>query len=261
MLKVAIGGASGHMGQMLINGIAESQDLELVGAFCHKEELNGQPVEKAPSVSFCSDIQQLKECGAQVFIDFSRPDGTIVALPICKELGIPVVIGTTSFTPEQREVIAQTAHFIPVVLGANMSTGVNVAMNILSKMARALPDYDCEIVEMHHSRKVDAPSGTAIEMGRVVAEARGEKFEDVAVLAREGHTGPRKKGSIGFAALRGGDVVGDHRVIFAGKGERIEIAHLSSSREGYAQGALTAARFLQGKEPRLYSMFDVLGLK
>lgn len=261
MIKVAIGGASGHMGKMLINGIAESQDMELVGAFCHKEDLNGQPVENYPNVHYCSDIQQLNFCGAQVFIDFSRPEGTIACLPICKDMGIPIVIGTTGFTTEQKEVISETAHSIPVVLGANMSTGVNVAMCLLARMARALPDYDCEIVEMHHSRKVDAPSGTAIEMGRVVAEARGEKFEDVAVLAREGHTGPRKKGSIGFAALRGGDVVGDHRVIFAGKGERIELAHLSSSREGYAQGALTAGRFLLGKQPGLYSMFDVLGIK
>ena len=143
----------------------------------------------------------------------------------------------------------------------NMSTGVNVTNKLLAQAAKLLKDYDCEIVEMHHSRKVDAPSGTAIAMGKVIAEARGQNFEDVAVWARQGHTGPRVPSSIGFAALRGGDVVGDHQVIFAGPGERIVISHLSSSRAGYAEGSVKAAQYVVNQKPGLYSMDDVLGLK
>lgn len=172
-----------------------------------------------------------------------------------------MVIGTTGLNAEQKQKLEEASKVIPIVFAPNMSTGVNVTNKLLAQAAKLLKDYDCEIVEMHHSRKVDAPSGTAIAMGKVIAEARGQNFEDVAVWARQGHTGPRVPGSIGFAALRGGDVVGDHQVIFAGPGERIVISHLSSSRAGYAEGSVKAAQYVVNQKPGLYSMDDVLGLK
>ncbi len=168
---------------------------------------------------------------------------------------------TTGLNAKQKQKLEEASKVIPIVFAPNMSTGVNVTNKLLAQAAKLLKDYDCEIVEMHHSRKVDAPSGTAIAMGKVIAEARGQNFEDVAVWARQGHTGPRVPGSIGFAALRGGDVVGDHQVIFAGPGERIVISHLSSSRAGYAEGSVKAAQYVVNQKPGLYSMDDVLGLK
>ncbi len=175
-------------------------------------------------------------------------------LDICKDAGIAMVIGTTGLNAEQKQKLEEASKVIPIVFAPNMSTGVN---KLLAQAAKLLKDYDCEIVEMHHSRKVDAPSGTAIAMGKVIAEARGQNFEDVAVWARQGHTGRRVPGSIGFAALRGGD----HQVIFAGPGERIVISHLSSSRAGYAEGSVKAAQYVVNQKPGLYSMDDVLGLK
>ena len=174
--------------------------------------------------------------------------------------GIGMVIVTTGLDAEGKAAIEEAAKVIPIVFSPNMSVGVNVTYKLLELAAKLLKDYDAEIFEMHHNRKVDAPSGTAIAMGKAIADARGQNFEEVAVWARQGHTGPRVPGSIGFAALRGGDVVGDHQVTFAGSGERIVISHLSSSRAGYAQGAVKAALWEAEKKPGLYSMSDVLGL-
>lgn len=266
MIKVAISGASGKMGRLLIETALNLPQFELVAALDHETSKSigtdaGAFLGQDTGVTITADIGILKTSGAQVLIDFTRPEGTLSYLPACVEDKIALVIGTTGFDTEQKNLISKAAESIPVTLAPNMSTGVNVTFKLLAEAARLLPDYDCEILEMHHSRKVDAPSGTAVEMGRVIAEARGQKLEDVATWARHGHTGPRVKGTIGFAVLRGGDVVGDHRVIFAGKGERIEIAHLSASREGYANGAFKAAEFLMGKSAGMYSMADVLGLK
>ncbi len=196
-----------------------------------------------------------------MLIDFTRPEGTLAHLAVCRELGVNAVVGTTGFSPAQKAEIAGHAEQIAIVMAPNMSVGVNVVMKLLEVAARALDEsYDIEIVETHHRLKVDAPSGTALQMGEVVAAARGTTLEADAVHARHGDTGARRSGSIGFASLRGGDIVGDHTVLFAGGGERIEITHRSSSRANYAQGSLRAARFLAGRKAGLYGMAQVLGL-
>jgi 4-hydroxy-tetrahydrodipicolinate reductase len=199
--------------------------------------------------------------GCDVLIDFTRPEGTLAHLAMCRQLGVKAVVGTTGFTEDQKATITQAANGIAVMMAPNMSVGVNVTLRLLQMAAQALPTgYDIEIIEAHHRHKVDAPSGTALKMGEVIAAATGRSLKDCAVYAREGLTGERDPSTIGFSAIRGGDIVGDHTVLFAGTGERIEITHKSSSRATYAQGSLRAARFLRGKAHGLYDMFDVLGL-
>jgi 4-hydroxy-tetrahydrodipicolinate reductase len=176
--------------------------------------------------------------------------------------GVNAVIGTTGFSDAQKAEIAEAAKSIAIVMAPNMSVGVNVTLKLLEMAAKALSTgYDIEIIEAHHRHKVDAPSGTALKMGEVIADALGRDLKDCAVYAREGVTGERDPSSIGFATIRGGDIVGDHTVLFAGTGERIEVTHKSSSRATYAQGSLRAVRFLAGKPAGLYDMFDVLGLR
>ena len=196
-----------------------------------------------------------------MLIDFTRPDGTMAHLALCRELGVNAVIGTTGFSTEQKAQIDVHARHIAIMMAPNMSVGVNVVLRLLDVAARALNEgYDIEIIEAHHRHKVDAPSGTALKMGEVVAAALGRDLKDCAVYAREGVTGERDPSTIGFATIRGGDIVGDHTVLFAGTGERIEISHRSSSRDTYAQGSLRAARFLAGRTNGLFGMNDVLGL-
>jgi 4-hydroxy-tetrahydrodipicolinate reductase len=197
-----------------------------------------------------------------VLIDFTRPEGTLAHLKLCRELGVHAVIGTTGFSDAQKAEIAAIAKDIAIVMAPNMSVGVNVTLKLLEMAAKALSTgYDIEIIEAHHRHKVDAPSGTALKMGEVIAGALGRDLKDCAVYAREGVTGERDPSSIGFATIRGGDIVGDHTVLFAGTGERIEITHKSSSRATYAQGSLRAARFLAQQRQGLFDMFDVLQLK
>jgi 4-hydroxy-tetrahydrodipicolinate reductase len=199
--------------------------------------------------------------GADVLIDFTRPEGTLAHLRVCSAQGVKMVIGTTGFDAAAKREIASAAERISVVMAPNMSVGVNVTLKLLELAARNLREgYDIEIIEAHHKHKVDAPSGTALKMGEVIAQAQGTQLADRAVYAREGHTGERAQAAIGFATVRGGDIVGDHTVLFAGTGERIEITHKSSSRMGYALGSLRAARFLAGKQNGLFDMYDVLGL-
>ncbi len=182
-----------------------------------------------------------------MLIDFTRPEGTLAHLAVCSELGVKAVIGTTGFTEAQKTEIAAYAQRIAIVMAPNMSVGVNVTLKLLEMAAKAMATgYDIEIIEAHHRHKVDAPSGTALKMGEVIAGALGRDLKDCAVYAREGVTGERDPSSIGFATIRGGDIVGDHTVLFAGTGERIEITHKSSSRATYAQGSLRAVRFLCG---------------
>ena len=191
----------------------------------------------------------------------TRPEGTLEHARMCAELGVRMVIGTTGFTEAQKAEIAAAAKRVAIVMAPNMSVGVNVVLKLLDTAARALAQgYDIEIVEAHHRHKVDAPSGTALKMGEVIAEALGRDLKSCAVYGREGVTGERDPSTIGFATVRGGDIVGDHTVLFAGIGERIEIAHKSSSRATYAQGSLRAARFLAGRTSGLFGMDDVLGL-
>ena len=199
---------------------------------------------------------------SRYLIDFTRPEGTLAHLKVCQALGVKVVIGTTGFSEAEKAEIKAIAKDIAIVMAPNMSVGVNVTLKLLEMAAKALATgYDIEIIEAHHRHKVDAPSGTALKMGEVIAGALGRDLKDCAVYAREGVTGERDPSSIGFATIRGGDIVGDHTVLFAGTGERIEVTHKSSSRATYAQGSLRAVRFLAGQQTGLFDMFDVLSLK
>ncbi len=263
---IAIAGASGRMGQMLIDAVRAADDCRLGGALdiatspalgLDAGAFAGQPT----GVLITSDLHQgLRGCDA--LIDFTRPEGTLEHLRVCRELGVSVVIGTTGFTDAQKAEIADASKDIAIMLAPNMSVGVNVTLKLLEMAAKALSTgYDIEIVEAHHRHKVDAPSGTALKMGEVIADALGRDLKECAVYERYGVTGERDPSSIGFATIRGGDIVGDHTVLFAGTGERIEISHKSSSRATYAQGSLRAVRFLAGRKTGLFDMFDVLNLK
>ncbi len=263
--RVAIAGASGRMGRMLIEAVGESGDFELSGAL----DIAGSPSIATDATAFAgqhsgifitADLRQ-GLAGADVLIDFTRPEGSVAHLAVCRELGVNAVIGTTGFSDAQKAAIEAAAKDIAIMIAPNMSVGVNVTLKLLELAARSLATgYDIEIIEAHHRHKVDAPSGTALKMGEVIAQALGRDIKDCAVYAREGVTGERDPSSIGFAAIRGGDIVGDHTVLFAGTGERIEISHKSSSRTAFAQGGLRAARFLAGRKTGLFDMFDVLGL-
>ncbi|MCA1978702.1 MAG: 4-hydroxy-tetrahydrodipicolinate reductase, partial [Thiobacillus sp.] len=200
--------------------------------------------------------------GAQALIDFTRPEATFGYLETCVAAQVPLVIGTTGFDEAGKARIADAARSIPVVFAPNMSVGVNLLMKLAELAAQVLADgYDIEIVEAHHRHKVDAPSGTALGLGQAVARATGRDLASCAVYGREGVTGERDPKTIGFATVRGGDIVGDHTLLFAGIGERVELTHKASSRATFAQGALRAAKWLQGKQPGLYDMRDVLNLK
>ena len=264
-MKIAIAGSSGRMGRMLIEAVLTSGNLRLHGAL----DLPSSPVLGQDAAAFLgrqtgvpitADLDAAL-AGADVLIDFTRPEGTMAHLQACERLGVKAVIGTTGFSDAQKAQIAAHAQRIALVMAPNMSVGVIVVLRLLDVAARALSQgYDIEVVEAHHRHKVDAPSGTALKMGEVLAAALGRDLKDCAVYAREGHTGERDPSTIGFATIRGGDIVGDHTVLFAGTGERIEITHRSSSRAGYAQGSLRAARFLAQRASGLYGMDDVLGL-
>jgi 4-hydroxy-tetrahydrodipicolinate reductase len=265
-LAVAVAGASGRMGRMLIEAVVRADDCRLAGAL----DLPGSPsvgqdaaafLGHTSGVAVTSDLRQ-GLASARVLIDFTRPEGTLAHLALCRELKVAAVVGTTGLEPEQKRQIAQIAEQIPIVMAPNMSAGVNVMLKLLDMAARALgPGYDIEIIEAHHRHKVDAPSGTALKMGEVIADALGRDLKQCAVYGREGVTGERDPSTIGFATIRGGDIVGDHTVLFAGDGERIEISHKSGSRVTYAHGALRAARFLADKPTGLFDMQDVLSLK
>ena len=262
---IAVAGASGRMGHMLIEAITEAQDCRLAGALDLPTSLAvGQDASAwlghASGVKVQGDLREgLKD--SKFLIDFTRPEGTLAHLWVCRELGVKAVIGTTGFTDAQKAEIAEIAKDTAIVMAPNMSVGVNVTLKLLQMAAKALATgYDIEIIEAHHRHKVDAPSGTALKMGEVIADAIGRDLKDCAVYERYGHTGERDPSTIGFSTIRGGDIVGDHTVLFAGTGERIEVTHKSSSRATYAQGSLRAVRFLAGQERGLFDMFDVLGL-
>ncbi|MFN3570671.1 MAG: 4-hydroxy-tetrahydrodipicolinate reductase [Polaromonas sp.] len=263
---IAVAGASGRMGQMLVEAVRASGDCRLTGAL-DVAASPGLGKDAAAFLGHSSGVAITADlaaglAGSQVLIDFTRPEGTMAHLAKCRELGVKLVIGTTGFSDAQKADIAAAAKDIAIVMAPNMSVGVNVTLKLLEMAARALnTGYDIEIIEAHHRHKVDAPSGTALKMGEVIAGALGRELKDCAVYAREGVTGERDPSSIGFATIRGGDIVGDHTVLFAGTGERIEITHKSSSRVTYAQGSLRAARFLAGQQTGLFDMFDVLKLK
>ena len=265
MLRICVAGASGRMGHMLIEAVRATPDCVLGGAL----DIAGSAAIGVDASAFLGHnsgvlIQENLSAGLkgnQVLIDFTRPAGTLAHVSACRTLGVKMVIGTTGFTDAQKDEIRAASHDIAIMMAPNMSVGVNVTLKLLQMAAKALSTgYDIEIIEAHHRHKVDAPSGTALQMGEVIAAAQGRKLKDCAILSREGVTGERDPSSIGFAAIRGGDIVGDHTVLFAGTGERIEISHKSSSRATYAQGSLRAARFLARQKTGLFDMFDVLGI-
>ncbi len=264
--QIAVAGASGRMGHMLIEAIRGADDCALGGAL----DVAGSAAIGLDASAFLGHqsgvvITADLHAGlanARTLIDFTRPEGTLAHLKICRELGVSAVVGTTGFTEAQKLEITAAAKDIAILMAPNMSVGVNVTLKLLEMAAKALSTgYDIEIIEAHHRHKVDAPSGTALKMGEVIAGALGRDLKDCAVYDRYGVTGERDPSSIGFASIRGGDIVGDHTVLFAGDGERIEITHKSASRTTYAQGSLRAVRHLAGKKPGLYDMFDVLGLR
>jgi len=257
-MKVAIAGAAGRMGQALIEAVLADRDLQLAAAL---DAAGSAALGRAAGpVKVGADLGAL--AAADVLVDFTRPEGTLAHLEACLGRGKAMVIGTTGFSEAQKARIAQGAKRIPVVLSPNFAIGVNVVFRLAQTAARALGDaYDVEIVEAHHRHKVDAPSGTALMLGELVAQALGRDLAQVATHGREGDTGERPAKAIGFHSIRGGDIVGEHTVIFAGAGERVEVSVRSQSRMTYAAGALRAAKWLQGRGPGLYDMFDVLGLK
>jgi 4-hydroxy-tetrahydrodipicolinate reductase len=243
-IRFAIAGAGGRMGKTLIEAVQAAPGAELAAAFDV-----GDDIEAALGKADC-------------LIDFTRPEGTLKHMEICRKRGVHMVIGTTGMNTEQKLAIQDASRDIPIVFAPNMAVGVNLVFKLLDTAARILNEgYDVEIVEAHHRHKVDAPSGTALRMGEVVAAALGRDLAECAVYGREGITGERPAPQIGFSTVRGGDIVGDHTVMFIGTGERVEITHKASSRMHFAQGALRAARFLKGRTHGLYDMQDVLGLR
>lgn len=265
-LRIGIHGATGRMGHALIQAVAAAEGARLAAAIApvgtpgyglDAGSMVGLP---AAEISVHHDLAAAI-AGLDVLIDFTRPEGTLAALALCQQQGKALVIGTTGFTPEQKAAIAAAATQIPIVLAANFSIGVNVVLKLLEQAGKLLNEgYDVEIVEAHHRHKVDAPSGTALRMGEAVAVGLGRDLKTCAVYERYGHTGAREAQTIGFSTVRGGDVVGDHSVLFLGDGERVEIAHKATSRMNFARGAVRAAQWLASAKPGLYDMPDVLGL-
>jgi len=264
--KIAIAGSTGRMGRALIEALAQAGDFQLKAAlertdnrFLGKDagELVGAPC----GVQISADLER-SLAGCDVLVDFTRPEATLKHVEICRGLGIRMVIGTTGFTPEQKKLISAASRDVAMVMAPNMSVGVNLTFRLIELAAQVLNEgYDVEIIEAHHRHKVDAPSGTALRMGEVIAQVLGRDLAECAVYGREGVTGERKPATIGFATVRGGDIVGDHTALFAGTGERVEITHRAASRATFALGALRAARFLAGKKSGLFDMQDVLGLR
>jgi len=265
-MKIAIAGSSGRMGRTLIDAVLSDKDLKLSAALevAGSPQLGkdaGEALGSACGVVVSADYAA-GIAAADCLIDFTRPEGSLLHLDACVKAGKKMVIGTTGFSAEGKQRIVDAAQRIAIVFAPNMAVGVNAVFKLAEVAANILGDaYDVEIIEAHHRHKVDAPSGTALKLGEVVAAALGRELDSCAVYGREGDTGERDTKSIGFHSIRGGDIVGEHSVIFAGSGERVEVTVRSHSRATYAFGALRAARFLGGKVSGLYDMQDVLGLK
>jgi 4-hydroxy-tetrahydrodipicolinate reductase len=266
MVNVVIAGSSGRMGHALLEAAVNDPELKLLAALDRADcpqlgkdagELFGAPC----GVRIRADLGAALQRGS-VLVDFTRPEASLAYLEACRKAGAGMVIGTTGFNAAQKEAIAAAAREIPIVFAPNMSVGINLLINLVQAAAKVLAEgYDIEIIEAHHRHKVDAPSGTALRLGEAAAAALGRDLAQCAVYGREGVTGERAPSTIGFATVRGGDVVGDHTVLFAGIGERVELTHKASSRATFALGALRAAKFLAGKKNGLFDMQDVLGLR
>ncbi len=267
MRRIAVMGAAGRMGKVLVQAAQQAPGAGLTAAVDRPgSSLIGVDAGELAGIGrvgvlLVDDLERVVE-DFDVVIDFTHPTVTLKNLEICRKAGKAMVIGTTGFSVEERQKLADAAREIPVVFAANFSVGVNLCLKLLDTAARVLADeVDIEIIEAHHRHKVDAPSGTALRMGEVVAAALGRDLEQVAVYGREGQTGARDRQTIGFATVRAGDIVGDHTVLFAADGERVEITHKASSRLTFARGAVRAALWLEGRAPALYDMQDVLDLR
>lgn len=267
MTRIAVVGVTGRMGLCLIKAAALAEKAELSAA-----------VSRPDSLAIGKDAGELAGIGAvgvkvvdnlasvadrfDVLIDFTRPDASMEYVDICRQAGKKIVIGTTGYNDAQKALIAEAAKEVSIVLAPNMSVGVNLSLKLLEMTAKVMGDYtDIEVIEAHHRHKVDAPSGTALRMGEVVAAVLGRDLKDCAIYGREGHTGERDRKTIGFSTIRAGDIVGEHTVMFADEGERVEITHKATSRMTFANGAVRAAIWLKDKQSGLYDMQDVLGLK
>lgn len=266
MQRIAVMGAAGRMGKTLIEAVSQAEGAQLSAAIDRADSsLIGADAGELVGlgkvgVTLAGDLSAMID-DFDVLIDFTHPSVTLKNLEVCRQAGKAMVIGTTGFTPEEKQQLSEAAKQIPIVFAANFSVGVNLCLKLLDTAARVLgDDVDIEIIEAHHRHKVDAPSGTALRMGEVVANALGRDLQKVAVYGREGQTGARERETIGFATVRAGDVVGDHTVLFAADGERVEITHKASSRMTFAKGAVRSALWLQGRSAALYDMQDVLGL-
>jgi 4-hydroxy-tetrahydrodipicolinate reductase len=264
--KIVIAGATGRMGHALLEGVFADTALQLHAAIDRADSPQmgqdaGALFGKNTGVNVGDDIAAALK-GADVLIDFTRPEASMQYLQACQAANVNYVIGTTGFSDAMKANIHAASKHIAIVFAPNMSVGVTLLINLVEQAAKVLNEgYDIEVMEMHHRHKVDAPSGTALRLGEAAAQGLGQELKDCAIYAREGVTGEREAGKIGFATLRGGDVVGDHTVVFAGTGERVEITHKASSRATFAQGALRAAKFLANKKTGLFDMRDVLGFK
>lgn len=265
VMKIAIAGAAGRMGRALLGAVASADDLTLSGALVRPGhpaagQDAGLMAGGAQGVSVSTDPRAVI-AGCDVLIDFTSPAATLAFAGLCAAAGRPVVIGTTGLSADDMERLRAHAALIPLVVAPNTSVGVTLSLHLLEIAARVLADADAEIVEAHHRHKLDAPSGTALAMGRAVAQARGRHLEDVAVYDRHARREARAEGSIGFASIRAGEIVGEHRVLLVGASERLEIAHVADDRRVFAEGALRAARFVHKAPAGLYDMRDVLGLR
>jgi len=267
MLRIAVAGASGRMGRTLIEAISRHQELRLGAA----STLPDDPVLGQDAATLCglpaSGVMLVPDLAKELdnfdtLVDFTSPDATMAHVALCAAAGKKLIIGTTGLSDEQKAIVRAAGARTAIVMAPNMSVGVNLCFKLLELAAKVIgEDSDIEIVEAHHRHKKDAPSGTALGMGEVVAQALGRNLHECAVYGREGQTGERDSKTIGFATIRAGDIVGDHTVIFAGQGERVEITHKASSRMNFATGAVRAALWLRGKQTGLYSMQQVLGLE
>ena len=264
--RIGVLGCAGRMGHMLLRVLAETEGCEIVGGTEAPDnpvvgrDLGAQAGLGELGVAVGADPVELF-AKAEAVLDFTAPAASVSHAGLAAQAEAVHVIGTTGLDAEQNAAIARAAQHATIVQAANMSLGVNVLLALVERAARTLdPDYDIEVVEMHHRYKVDAPSGTALALGRAAAAGRGVELDRVAQKVRDGVTGARRRGDIGFATLRGGDVAGEHTVVFAGDGERVELSHKASSREVFARGAVKAALWARGKPPGLYGMKDVLGL-
>jgi len=263
---IAVAGSAGRMGRALLEAVLHSADMRLGAALeqggdAHLGKDAGELVGAPCGIAISAEVEKSVR-GCDALIDFTRPEGTLAHLAACRRLGVKMVIGTTGFSDKQKQTIAEAAHDIAIVMAPNMSIGTNLVFKLSDLAARVLSDgYDIEIIEAHHRHKVDAPSGTALHIGDIIAQALGRNLAECAVYGREGVTGERKASTIGFATIRGGDIVGEHTVLFAGTGERVEITVKAGSRATYAHGALRAVRFLKARQSGLFDMQDVLGLR